>query len=258
MRKYWILLLALGLSLPLARAQSISTHLYRRVAPQNLQEYMKRETTYWKPWAENEVKKGNLTFWGIFQRIDGENMETEPNVLIINSFKDWDKGADWAGIATQFPNVKMDDIQTATLSTNTDQVFVNNIMTNAIRKPNSVPENDYKYVRIIYHNVNNLGTHLAFEADKWKPLVERAWQEGKTTMMGWGNGTIVLPESSSFDFDSFSYDIFGSLQDALGGGFSSDFSIPDGFFDSLTGNYAAPRNAHLYRIVAVVQAPPAN
>lgn len=255
MKKICFLLFAGLLSLPIANAQVVGSQLYRRVAPENLQEYLKRETTYWKPWAENEVKKGNLTFWAVLVRIDGANRDTEPNILIVNNFKDIDKGADWGGIADMFPNVKMEDIQTQSLSTDTDQIFVRGIPGNTVRKANAVPENDFKFVRMIYHNVKDLGKHLAFEADHWKPLVEKAMKDGKTTMTGWGNGTVILPESEDFNFQSFSYDIFPSAHAALVNGFSSDFTFPEGFWAPIDGNYAGPREGHLYRIVASAAAP---
>lgn len=258
MKKYCLLLFAAGFSLQLSIAQNVSSHLYRRVAPENLQEYLRRETTYWKPWAENEVKKGNLTFWAILVRMDGANRDTEPNVLVINNFNDVDKGANWGGIAEMFPNLTMANIGTASLSTDTDQIFVRGIADSHIRKANAVPDKDYRYVRIIYHNVTDVAKHLAFEADKWKPLVVNAMKDGKTSMTGWGNGVVVLPESEDFNYQTFSYDIFASAQDALSTGFSSDFTFPDGFWDPINGNYAGPRNAHLYRVVAAVQPPPSN
>ena len=254
MKKLCLILFACLLGLPMATAQVVGSQLYRRVAPENLQEYLKRETTYWKPWAENEVKKGNLTFWAVLVRIDGANRDTEPNILIVNNYKDIDKGANWAGVADMFPNVKMEDIQTQTLSTDTDQIFVRGIPRNTIRKENAVPENDFNFIRLIYHNVKDLGKHLAFEADSWKPLVEKAIKEGKTTMTGWGNGVIILPESEDFNYQSFSYDLFPSAQAALGPGFSEGFTFPEGFWAPIDGNYAGPRNGHLYRIVAVASA----
>ncbi len=244
----------LFLGLHFIKAQNIITHEYRRVAPADMEEYIKRETTYWKVFAENEVKKGNLTFWGIFQRIDGMNLDTEPNILIVNAFNNIDKGVEWAGITDLFPNVSMDKMNTWGMSTTVDRIFIDN-STNHIRKPNTDGE-DYQYVRFIYHSVNDLSKHLSFEAEKWMPLVERAWVEGKTTMTGWGNGTIILPQSEDFSYNSYSYDIFPSLQAALSPAFSEDLSIPNGFWDPLQGNYNATRNSHLYRVISAVQAPP--
>jgi hypothetical protein len=249
MKNLLFILITFLLNLPLTFTQQISTHQYRRVAPADMQEYIKRETTYWKKFAENEIEKGNLTFWGIFQKMGGTDQENSPNILIINSFKDLDKGADWNSIADLFPNVKMEDIQTWTLSTNTDQIFLR-VLDNHIEVDN--PE--FNYVRIIYHNVKNTGTHLNFEAQKWKPMVEKAMAEGKTTIRGWGNGLIIAPESTAFDYNTYSYDLFSSSHAALSPAFTEDHELPDGFFNELADNYDGPRHANLYRIVAAVSA----
>lgn len=71
MKNSILILLDCLMGFQFSKAQEISSHQYRRVAPENMQEHLKRETTYWKKWAEKEVKKGNLTFWGIFHRMGG-------------------------------------------------------------------------------------------------------------------------------------------------------------------------------------------
>ena len=217
-----------------------------------MEEYLKRETTYWAKWAEKEVTKGNLTFWAILQKVGGIDQDTSPNILIINRFKDIDKGADWAGIAAMFPDVKMEDIETWGISANVHQIFLNDLP-NHIRAENT-GNDDYKFVRVIYHDVKNLGQHLTFESEKWKPMVEKAMKEGKTTMKGWGNQTVVSPVTSTFTYSSYSYDIFSSMQDALLPAFSEDFTMADGFWDGFQQNYNK-RNSNLYYIVSSAAAP---
>ena len=249
MKNLFLILLAFLLSFPITNAQNITTHQYRKVAQGDMQEYLKRETTYWKKFAESEVKKGNLTFWGIFQKMGGTDQENSPNILIINTFKDLDKGVDWNGVADLFPDVKMEDIQTWNLSTNTDQIFLRGLG-NHIQVDN--PE--FNYARIIYHNVKSTNTHLTFEAEKWKPMVKKAIAEGKTSIQGWGNAMIISPESTDFDYDTYSYDLFSSSHAALSPAFTEDHELPDDFFNELSDNYDGPRNANLYRIVAAVSA----
>ena len=58
--------------------------------------------------------------------------------------------------------LKMDDIQTMTLSTNSDQIFLQDL-NNHISAPNVDPPNDFKYVKIIYHDTKNRNKHLSFE-----------------------------------------------------------------------------------------------
>lgn len=252
MKRVFTILFACVLSFQFAKAQEIISHQYRRVAPADMQEYLKRETTYWQKWAENEVTKGNLVFWGIFQKVGGVDQENEPNILIINTFKDWDKGADWAGITKLFPNVKMEDIQTQSLSVDTDQIFLRDLE-NHIQAEGVVPPDDFNYVKLLYHNTKDNAKHLKFEAEKWKPLVQKAMKDGKTTMKGWGNSA-VISTSSDFPYSSSSYDLFSTMQEALSPNFSTDLTIPDGFWDELTDNYNTdgPRNVSLYRVVSVV------
>ena len=252
MKKGITFLILCMLSFQFAMAQTITTHQYRRVAPENMQEYLKRESTYWAKWAEKEVTKGNLTFWGIFQKVGGIDQDTSPNILIINTFNDIDKGADWASINAMFPDVKMEDIGTNNISTNTHQIFLTDLP-NHIRAENT-SNDDYNYVRMIYHDTKKAGQHLSFESEKWKPMVEQAMKDGKTTMKGWGNQTIISPVTSAFTYSSFSYDIFSSMHDALLPPFSEDNTVPDGFWDGFQENYNK-RNSNLYRVVASASAP---
>jgi len=251
MRKGITFLVLSILSFQFAMAQTITTHQYRRVAPENMQEYLKKETTYWAKWAEKEVTKGNMTFWAILQKVGGVNQDTSPNILIINTFKDIDKGADWASIADMFPDAKMEDIQTADISANVHHIFLSDLP-NHIRAENTTSD-DYKYARIIYHDTKDVGQHLTFESEKWKPLVEKAMKAGKTTMKGWGNQRIISPGTSNFTYNSYSYDIFSSIQDAMSPAFSGGI-VPDGFWDGQQDKYNK-RNSNLYRIVAGASAP---
>ncbi len=252
MRKGITFLVLCMLSFQFALAQTITTHQYRRVAPENMQEYLKRESTYWAKWAEKEVTKGNLTFWAILQKVGGIDQDTSPNILIINTFNDIDKGADWSSIDAMFPDVKMEDMQTWDISTNVHQIFLTDLP-NHLRAENS-SNDDYNYARMIYHDVKNLGQHLDFESEKWKPMVEQAMKDGKTTMKGWGNQAIISPVTSAFTYSSFSYDIFSSMHDALLPAFGEDNTVPDGFWDGYQDNYNK-RNSNLYRVVASATAP---
>lgn len=253
MKKLYCLFLACLFSFPLLQAQNIAVHQYRRVANTDMAEYLRRETTYWKKFVEQEVKKGNLLMWTVLQRVGGEDQENQPNILLINVYKDIDKPINWGGITDMFPNARMEDMSPFGLSKDVLTVYVRNLGNNI--RSSSYDPNANNFVWILYHPVNNLNTHLTFESEKWKPLVERSWKEGKNSMVGWGNGVILNPESPAFPYQAFSYDIYPSLKAALGGGFADDFEIPDGYFNDLIGNYAGTRDRHLYRVVTTVSAP---
>ena len=251
MKKTISILLAFLMGFVFVNAQGITTHQYRRVAPADMQEYLKRETTYWQKFAESEVTKGNLTFWGIFQKVGGINLEHAPNILIINTFNNIDEQLNWGGVADLFPDVKMEDINTFNMSTTTSTIYIRD-QNNHISAPGV---NSFDYVKIIYHNPKDTGKLLKFEADKWKPMLEQAMKDGKTTMKGWGNGRILHPSSSKFPYTSYSYDLFSSLKDVLLPAFSDDVDLFNGFFDDIEDNEEGARSIVLYRIVAVVTAP---
>ena len=254
MKQLSSILLVFFMSIIFVNAQGITTHAYRKVAPENMQEYLKRETTYWKKFAQEEVKKGNLTFWGIFQKVGGVNQENTPNILIINTFNDIDKNVNWANVQNLFPNVKMEDIQTFSLSTVTATIFLQSER-NHTQGKNANPSEDFKYVKIVYHNPKIPGKLLAFEKNKWKPMIQEAMDKRKTTMTGWGNATILHPASSRFPYKTESHDIFASLGDALSPIFSEEMEIEEGFFFDVEDNENGPRNVGLYRVISVVTPP---
>lgn len=254
MRNQWTILLAYLLCFQFANSQVVTTHQYRRVEPENMKEYLKRETTYWSVLAKNEIKKGNLTYWAILTKVGGEDKLDSPNILIINSFKDMNTAGNiWGGITDLFPNIKNEEIETASLCAVTDHIFLRNI--NWLQAKNVKPEQDFKYVHIIYHHTKNVGKHFKFENDTWAPLLRKAMDQNITTMKGWGNHIVVSPESIKFPYTSASYDYYSSLHDALSETFSDYMEFPEGFFDDLNENYAGPRSSHLYKIVQVVAAP---
>ena len=67
-------------------AQEITSYQFLQVPQDKMLEFIKRETTYWSKVAEAGVAKGNLTFWGLFVKMGGFDMQNTPNVLFINSF----------------------------------------------------------------------------------------------------------------------------------------------------------------------------
>lgn len=251
MKNLFLALLVVIFLCPSLIAQGITTHQYRRIDPANMQEYLKRETTYWQKLAESEVKKGNLTFWAILQKVGGLDQQNGSNILIINSFKNMDTANEiWGNLQELFPDTKMDDMDTFQFAENRATIYVRSLG-NDITAPNVNPENDFKYVYIIYHNPKSMGKLLDFEANKWKSLAEKAMADGMTQMKGWGNAVVVSPESSQFPYKTQSYDLFASLTDALGPTFNEGFTWPADFFADVEGNEAGPRHKNLYRVIAV-------
>lgn len=255
MKKPLLIFLALFLSFQFSNAQQITSYQYRTVKQADMQEYIKRETTYWSKLAESEVKKGNLTFWAVLERIDGVNLDKSSNILLINTFNDLDaSNSIWGGITDIFPNVKMEDMETSSRSTTTARIFVRGL-DNHVQGEKVNREEDFNFVRIIYHNNKNVNNHLTFEEEKWKPMIQKAMNEGKTSMKGWGNSIIVSPVSMKFPYNTISYDLFATAHEALSPSLTEDMNLPDDFFSDIQDNYKGPRNSHLYRIIQIVAAP---
>jgi hypothetical protein len=232
-------------------AQEFTIHEFRKVEPQDIEEYIRRELTYWGEFAEKEFKKGNFTYWAILQRIGGENQEVEPNFLIINTFKDIDKEVDWASVQELFPKTRLKDIQTENLYTTTDKIFLRDLGNSIIGK-GVVPEKDFKYIRINYHNMKDVWWHLNFEAQQVKPFFQKAMDEGKTSFKGWGNSFILTPKSEAFQYKTESHEFFSSLKDALGPNDFPDMDFPEDFFKEWQENYVGARNVRIYRIIKII------
>ena len=58
-----ILLLAIAMSHQTS-AQDVIYYQYRKVLPANVDEFLKRETTYWSKVAQKGMDNGKIEFWG--------------------------------------------------------------------------------------------------------------------------------------------------------------------------------------------------
>lgn len=255
MKKVLLMLCAFFMSVQFISAQEITSYLYRRVAPENVDEYIKREVNYWSKFAESEMKKGNLTYWALLVRVAGDQMDVEPNILIVNTLKDVDKPIVWEDIKKMFPTVKMENIETSNISTTTGKVYLEGLG-NHIQAPNVIPDKDFKYVRITFHNMFDISWHLTFEEEKIKPYFQTAMNAGKTTVKGWGNSIILAPRSAGFPYRTESHDLFSNLKDALSlNNLSGGMEFPLGYFTEWQKNIIEPRDISVYKIVKSIQAP---
>lgn len=254
MKKTAIILFILLISSAFVNAQVYTTHTtheYRTVAPEDMEEYIKREVVYWSKFAEREMKKGNLTYWAVLERVGGENQLNEPNILRINTYADIDKVVDWKSITTLFPKKMFVDLDARQISTTTDKIFLRDLG-NHIQAENVVPERDFKYIRINYHNMKDKWWHLNFEAYKVKPFFQKAMDERKTNIKAWGNALILTPKSDGFKYKTYSYDVFSSLKDALGPNDFPDMDFPDDFYEEYLENYVGERYVRIYRVIKFI------
>lgn len=253
MKKAFPVLLVLLMSFSFINAQDVTTHMYRKVAPENLAEYLDKEVNFWSKFSQSEIDKGNLKFWAVLQRVGSENLRDEPNILLITQINDINKPVNWKSIQQLFPHEKLKDLMMEDLFINTDEFYLRDLG-NDIVGPNINPEKDYKYVRINYHNMKDVWWHLNFEAQKVKPFFEEAMKNGKTRIKGWGNSLILTPKSDNFKYKTESHDYFSTFRDALGPNDFVDLDFPEGFFKDWQNNYVGERNVRIYKIIALKRA----
>lgn len=254
-----VLTFLIGLVLP-SFSQEISIWQLRRVEQSNMQEFIERETKYWSKVAEAAVEKGNLTFWGLWVKQGGFDLPNSPNVLFVNTFKDID-GANMAEIwnpSALFPNVPMNQIETASIS-ETQHIFFVQIDT-VIHKQNPNPDEEYNFFRFIFHNTNSPGELIALEHEHWGPFIKRAIDAGQTTQVAWGNGHILAPSGPNMEANTVSFDVFPTMKDALLGGFSGGTNVqfPQEGLAKINELEINRRYNNIYRRIQVVNANPPN
>ena len=68
--------------------KTVSMHMYINVAPENQEKFERLEIDYWSKVAQEEIKKGNMTGWGLMKNIGLNENNADANYLIVNTFKD--------------------------------------------------------------------------------------------------------------------------------------------------------------------------
>jgi hypothetical protein len=57
-------------------AQGITVYQYRRVDPAKMDEFLKRETTYWSKVAQKAVEGGKMSFWAVLAKVGASTICT--------------------------------------------------------------------------------------------------------------------------------------------------------------------------------------
>src|SRR5450432_498643 len=144
---------------------SITVYQYRHVPDNKVDEFIKRETTYWSKVAEKAVKNKTMTFWALFEKVGGYDMTNSSNYLFVNTFPNIDKVGDVFGSAEKITGVPMAKMETNSMSTVTSEFFLNS--RGWAQKANVNPKNDFNYVVMVYHNTNNADSLIALENQYW-------------------------------------------------------------------------------------------
>ena len=230
--------------------QSITIYQYRQVPPDKMEEFLKRETTYWSKVAEAAIEKGNLEFWGVFQKIGGIDQPNSSNVLFVNTFKDIDATNGIWDAASIFPDVPMEDMETYSMSTVMHTFFLR--AENFVQLESAVPEDDFNYLNIIYHNSDSPGQLIALEKEHWLPFIKESMDAGKTKQKAWGNSIILHPSGPDIKATTISIDIFKTLKEVLNPTWDEDTVFPNEELGKINELELTRRISAIYRVVKVV------
>jgi hypothetical protein len=231
----------------------ITSYQYRRVADKNIDEFIKRETTYWSKVAENAAKNKTMTFWALLEKVNGYDMPNSSNFLFINTFPDIDKAGDAFKDAEKIAGVKMAQMETNSISTTTSQFFLHE--ENWAQAAKADPTNDFNYVVMVYHNTDYPDSLINLEKKYWTPFVQKAMDNDQTSMKGWGNAIVLSPKGDDIKFTTVSYDLYKTLQDALMPKWDPKIEFPNDGLNMIGKIETGRRGTVVYRIVKVVSTP---
>ena len=248
------LVLAFILSFFMELSAQVSYYQYRKVPPAKVDEFIKRETTYWSKVAQKAVDNDKMIFWGLFQKVSGGDAES-PNFLFINSFQDIDlaMSEDIWNAAKLFPTIPMAKMETYSFSTVSNVLFTKREAWEQAAK--AVPDKDFNYVLINYHSATQPENFIALEKKHWQPFIKAEMDEKKTNQVAWGNELILSPRGGAYTPTTLSFDLFPSFKDALMPSFGENAKFPEEGLKELDKITSAPRQIEIYRIVKVVTKP---
>lgn len=236
-----------------AQDRSITVYQYRHVPDDKIEEFVKRETTYWSKVAEKAVKDKTMTFWALLEKVGGYDLPNSSNYLFVNTFPDIDKAGDAFSNAEATAGVKMADMETNTISTVTSMFMMHSEGWEQSAKAS--PAKDFNYIVMDYHNTNYADSLVALEKKYWAPFIKKAMDNGQTSQMGWGNAVVLAPFGDNIKFTTVSYDLYKTLQDALMPNWDPKTVFPANGLGMIGNLELNRRGIAIYRIVKVATAP---
>jgi len=246
------LLLVLVFCLSLNLGAQITSYQYRQVPGNKIAEFLKRETTYWSKVAEKAVKDKKMTFWALLEKIGGYDLPNSSNYLFINTFPNIDSAADIWSQVEKIAGVKMDQMETNSFTTVTSHFFLH--ADGWAQDAKAVPEKDFNYVEMVYHNTNYPDSLISLEKKYWAPFIQKAMDDNQTPQMGWGNAVVLAPQGDNIKFNTVSYDLYKTLQDALMPKWDPKTVFPEEGLSKINGIELNRRGIAIYRVVKVVSA----
>jgi len=236
-----------------AQDRSVTTYQYRRVPGDKIDEFIKRETTYWSKVAQKAIDNKTMSFWALLEKVGGYDLPNSSNYLFVNTFPDIDKVGDMWSDAEATAGVKMSEMETNSMSTVTSTFFLHDREWAQAKTAN--PSKDFNYVVLNYQNTDYPDSLINLEKKYWEPFIKSAMDKGQTPQMGWGNAIVLAPRGESIKFTSVSFDLFKTLGDALMPKWDPKLVFPTKLFPMLSKLQMNRPGISVYRIVKVVAMP---
>jgi hypothetical protein len=216
-------------------------------------EFIKRETTYWSKVAQKAINKGTLSFWGLFQRIGGTELPNAPNFLFINSYKNIDSINNVWNAAAVFPKVPMSQIEDNSFTTTTGNYFLQDKGWQQAATANE--EKDFRYVAMYYHSSSDPDSFTNAEIKIWGPFIKGAMDKNQTAQRGWGNAIVLAPSGPDVKFNSISFDLYPTFTAALLQKWDPSVQFPNEGIGELNKLRTGAPGREIYRVVKVVNQP---
>ncbi len=235
-----------------ANSREVTVYQYRHVPDNKIDEFIKRETTYWSKVAQKAVKKKTMTFWALLEKVGGYDLPNHSNFLFVNTFPNIDSIGDVFNAPEKTAGVPMAQMETNSISTVTSEFFLHSV--GWAQVDNADPAKDFNYINFIYHNTNYADSLIALENKYWSPFIKDAMNKKWTPQKAWGNAVVLSPSGDDIKFTTVSYDLYKNLADALMPNLSADAQIPMEGLSKIGAIETGRRGSVIYRIVKVVAA----
>jgi hypothetical protein len=237
-----------------AQDRSVSSWQFRHVPNDKIDEFIKRETTYWSKVAQKAVDNKTMTFWALFEKVGGYDLPNSSNYLFINTFPDIDKaGSIWSDVES-IAGVKIGDMEDYSFTTVTSEFFVKD--REWVQSAKAVPGKDFNYVIMNYQNTNYQDSLIGLEKKYWEPFIKGAMDKGQTKQVAWGNAVVLAPRGENIKTTTVSYDLYKTLGDALLQNWDPKTVFPTKLFSLLTKIQVNRPGIVIYRVVKVISATP--
>jgi hypothetical protein len=237
----------------MAPDRSVSSWQFRHVPNDKIDEFIKRETTYWSKVAQKAVDNKTMSFWALFEKVGGYDLPNSSNYLFINTFPDIDKTGDMWNDVEKIAGVKIGDMEDYSFTTVTSEFFVKD--REWVQSKNANPAKDFNYVVMNYQNTNYQDSLINLEKKYWEPFIKSAMDKGQTSQVAWGNAVVLAPRGENIKATTISFDLFKTLGDALLQTWDPKVVFPTKLFGPLNKIQINRPGISVYRIVKVISAP---